>query len=130
MKTENAVPSSTTAARTPPRGASPDLAVRIPGPGQVQERLKAERVQLALKALPSWRLAPGGRSIDRVRTFPVPHVAAAYAAFAAALADSHQLPIAIALSAGQVVLTLSAPVRKGACGSLTAPVLELAACLG
>ena len=45
-------------------------------------------------------------------------------------ARGQDLPIAIALSAGQVILTLSAPARKGVCGGLTAPVLELAACLG
>lgn len=135
METKNAVPASSVTgpgANRADRRAQPASGV-LAGqlePGQVQERLKAERVQERLKALPGWRLAPGGRAIDRVRQFPAPGVATAYAAFASALAGSHQQPIAITLAAGQVVLTLSGQVRKSASSGLTEAVLDLAAGLG
>ena len=134
MKTKNAAPrhrsgrgQSSARSRSGRPGALP---VPIPGPGQVQDRLKAERVQEALTALPGWGLAPGGRAIDRVRTFASPGAAACYASFALKLAGCHQQPVALSLSAGQVVLTLSGPPRQGAQGGLTAAVFDLAASLG
>ena len=71
------------------RPAQPAAALRpteAPTPAQVQQRLKAERVQSRLKQMPSWKVQPGGKVIDRVRQFPDALTAASYLAFAALLA--------------------------------------------
>ena len=48
---------------------------------QVEERLKAERVQQRLKRLQRWKIKAEGKFIDRVRQFPDALVAASYLAF-------------------------------------------------
>jgi pterin-4a-carbinolamine dehydratase len=117
--------------RVLPLGGARDVAASLPlGPLDIEQRLKAERVQEALKALPGWRLAAGGVAIDRVRQFPNPGVAATFAAFAATLAGSRKQPIVVSLSAGQVGLMLPGRPVRGASGGLTQEVLDLAARLG
>ena len=116
--------------RVLPAGATGDLAVRPPFGAGVQERLKAERVQERLKALPGWALSRDGEAVDRVREFADPAAATAYAAFAAALAGSRAQPIALSIDAGKVVLTLPGQKRRGLVGGLDDTVLDLAASLG
>ena len=94
---------------------------------RVEQRLKAERVQERLKGLPGWKVAQGGRAIDRVRSFPTSTVAASYAAYVVERAGCSRQPVEIAVSAGQVAITLHCP---RASGGLTEAVLDLAADLG
>ncbi len=49
--------------------------------GQVENRLKSERVEETLRQMPGWKLLPGGRVIDRVRDLATPEIAADYAAW-------------------------------------------------
>lgn len=49
--------------------------------GQVESRLKSERVEETLRQMPGWQLLPGGRVIDRVRDLTTPEIAADYAAW-------------------------------------------------
>jgi pterin-4a-carbinolamine dehydratase len=111
-----------------------------PSRGRI-ERLKPERVQgeLAIRetvhrlavmerldGLPGWKLAPESRAIRRVRKFADPKDAAAYAAFAVQLAAGRSQPLRIAVSHGQLVVTLHGRSDRGITGSL----LDLAAELG
>ncbi len=105
------------------------------------ERLKPERVETGLtfrKAvrrvevmerllrLPGWRLAPESRAIRRVRKFGDPGEAAAYAAFAVQLAAGRGQPLRIAVTEGQLVVTLLGRSDRGITGAL----LDVAAALG
>ena len=95
-------------------------------PGQVQQRLKAERVQLRLKQMPSWRVQPGGKVIDRVRQFPDALTAASYLAFAALLARQSGQRLWASVQGNTI--TVSLPGR--AKGGLTEETLNLAEQLG
>lgn len=100
-------------------------------PEKVEQRLKAERVEERLKRLPGWKLAAGGRAIDRVRQFRDAASASAYAGFAAELVAGDRQRLRIELFSKQVVLTLQgAPRTKGDRGGITESVLNLAADLG
>src|SRR4030095_29247 len=63
-------------------------------PQGVQERLKAERVQEELKAMPGWRLASGGKAIHRAKAFPTAEVARLYSTFVTGYAGAPDLPVA------------------------------------
>lgn len=100
-------------------------------PEKVEERLKAERVEERFKRLPGWKVAAGGRAIDRVRQFRDAASASAYAGFAAELVAGERQRLRIELFSKQVVLTLQgAPRHKGDRGGITESVLNLAADLG
>ena len=90
------------------------------------ERLKAERVQLRLRAMPGWRLGSGGRSVDRVRQFPSPRVAADFANFVAQFSALAGQPVAVELAGKH--LTIAVRGRNG-CG-LTESALDFAQALG
>jgi pterin-4a-carbinolamine dehydratase len=105
------------------------------------QRLKPERVQNELSIrktvrrlevmerldrLPGWKLAPESRSIRKVRRFADPKDAAAYAAFVVQVAAGRHLPLGIAVSQGQLVVTLHGRSGRGITGAL----LDLAAELG
>ena len=89
-------------------------------------RLKAERVQQRLKAMPGWRLAAGGKTIDRLRQFPTPRAAAAFAGFLSELAADTGQPLGIELSGKHVTITVRA--RSGS--DLTEAALDFAQALG
>jgi pterin-4a-carbinolamine dehydratase len=99
-------------------------------PQSVRQRLKAERVQEMLQAMPAWRLLPGGKAIDRAFQFPAPAVAAAWATFVAAFAAALGHTVTLDIAVDQVVLTLAAPKVRGRQGELTESILELAQRLG
>lgn len=99
-------------------------------PGGVRGRLKAERVQQELKAMPGWRLAPGGKAIDRAKAFPSAEAARLYSGFVTACAGALELPVVTSTAGGQVIVTLHAPRSHGRVGPLTESVLELARFLG
>ena len=90
------------------------------------DRLKAERVQLRLEAMPGWRLAAGGRVLDRLRQFPSPRVAAEFTGYVAQFAAQVRQPIAVELGGKRVTLTLWA---RGGSG-LSEATLDFAQALG
>lgn len=122
------------------RVQDPEAAIRPSGgeggfvmtlhPVGVQERLKAERVQEALKVMPGWRLAPGGKAINRAKAFPTAEVARLYGAFVTGFAGALGLPVVTSAAGGQVIVTLHSPRSHGRIGQLTESVLELARRLG
>ena len=89
------------------------------------ERLKAERVQHRLKAMPGWRLIPDGKAVDRLRQFPNAQVAADFAGFLARFAASTGQPVGVELAGKHVTIT----VRARNAG-LTEAVLDFAQALG
>jgi pterin-4a-carbinolamine dehydratase len=99
-------------------------------PGKLQARLKSERVQELLKALPGWRLQPGGKAINRVKGFPTPEVARQYSGFVASYAGAMGLPVILNVAGGQVVITLHAPRSRGRAGLVTEAVVDFARRLG
>jgi pterin-4a-carbinolamine dehydratase len=99
-------------------------------PGSLQARLKSERVQEELKSMPGWRLAPGGKAINRAKAFPTPEVARLFNSFVTGYAGAVGLPVMTSIAAGQVLVTLHAPRSRGRAGLLTEAVLEFARCLG
>jgi pterin-4a-carbinolamine dehydratase len=99
-------------------------------PQSVRQRLKSERVQEMLEALPAWQLVPGGQAIDRAFQFPTPLVAGTFAlyvtTFAAALGHTVNLDHA---NAGLVV-TLAGAKKRGRRGDLTEAIVNFAQKLG
>lgn len=93
-------------------------------PQQVQNRLKAERVQEELRTIPGWKLGSSGRVIDRVHEFPELDVAMGYAGFVQRYAKSLKLPVTVSVSGGMVRLALSGT------RFLTKEVLDFARRLG
>jgi len=92
----------------------------------VRKTLHRLRVMERLDGMPGWKLAADSRAIGKARRFDEPKEAAAYAAFAVQLAAGRRQPLSLALSAGQLVVTLRGRSRYG----ITGTVLALAADLG
>jgi pterin-4a-carbinolamine dehydratase len=101
----------------PPAGGAPPEAF---------ERLKSERVQEELRAMPAWQLAHDARAIESVKTFPTPEVAALYAAYAARYGTAAGYSVTVSISGGQVCVTVFAPQVNGCAGDLTDSVLAFA----
>ena len=99
-------------------------------PGSLQARLKSERVQEELKSMPGWRLAPGGKAINRAKAFPTPEVARLFNSFVTGYAGAVGLPVMTSIAAGQILITLHAPRNRGRAGLVTEAVLEFARRLG
>jgi pterin-4a-carbinolamine dehydratase len=87
------------------RHPSGDQGKRRLSPDEV-DRLKAERVQEKLAALPGWELASDGKGIHRVRQFPDARAAGAYVGFVHSLAGVRGQRAEITLSGRQVVVIL------------------------
>lgn len=98
---------------------------------EAQERLKSERVQEALKALPGWQMAEGGKAIHRVRMLPGNASALAFAAFVTTCARDLRVSFAVSIHhSRQVLLTLYGPRSHGRPGIVTDAALALAKVLG
>jgi pterin-4a-carbinolamine dehydratase len=82
-------------------------------PGRPGGKLKPERVQEELKAMPGWRLTAGGNALGRTRKFSQPGAAAQFAADVADLAAGQKQPAILGVTAHQVTLTLQRPSRNG-----------------
>jgi len=94
-------------------------------------KLKSERVEELLKAMPGWGLTLEGGAIQRIRKFPSARVAGLYAGFVADYASSRRQGVQVMLSGKQLVLTLpGTPMRNGRFGGLTESVFALARQLG
>jgi pterin-4a-carbinolamine dehydratase len=97
----------------------------LPGVSR-QNRLKAERVQEKLLALPGWQLALDGKGVHRAWEFPEARVASAHAAFVNDLAEAEGRAAEITLSGPRVLVVLRGRSRSG----VTAELLRFAKVLG
>lgn len=93
-----------------------------------RSRLKAERVQEALKHLPGWALGADGNEIVRTRLFGDPEEARAYVNHVCRLASMRHHAVKIGFSGAQVVVTLKGKAVFGA--GLTPSVFNLADTIG
>lgn len=115
--------------RRPPRkpdGAAVEAVQNPPTPEEVTARLKAERVQLKLQALPGWMPVLEGRAIQRVHAFPEAQVAAWYAGYLSHYATAMRVPATVSLSGRQVSVTLHGPMTRSNKGELNDDVLDFA----
>ena len=94
--------------------------------GSGEERLKAERVQEKLRALPGWQLAVDGRGVHRVWDFADARVASAHAGFVNELAGAEGRAAEITLTGARVRVLL----RNRRRGTVPAALLEFAKVLG
>jgi pterin-4a-carbinolamine dehydratase len=94
-------------------------------------KLKSERVEELLRAMPDWSLSASGKAIQRTRKFPTPRVAGLFAGYVADFASSRRQGAHVMLSGRQVVVALpGVPLRNGRFGGLTEKVFALAQQLG
>lgn len=93
-------------------------------------RLKAERVQEALKRLPGWELAAGGQEIVRTRKFKEPVGARAFVGLVCRLSSGQRQPVRIRLAGERVVVMLKGHPVRGCTGGLGKPVFKLAEMIG
>ena len=99
-------------------------------PGEVQSRLKAERVQLRLKRMPGWNLLHDGKSLDRARQFHQPEDAVDFANLVLRMASREAYPAQVHVDGKRVVLTLQGHSVTGDRGGITDKLLDFAASLG
>lgn len=95
-----------------------------------EARLKAERVQEMLRAMPQWQQILEGKGINRVRSFPSPEVAMLYGTFVTGFAKAHELPVNLSLCGGKVAIALHARRNRGRLGALTEEVVGFAQQIG
>jgi hypothetical protein len=101
-------------------GVDPDVAAR----------LKAERVQEMLRAMPEWQVTLEGKAINRVKAFPTPAVAALYGGYVIGLAGALDLPVTVSVAGGQVLVTLNEHRECGHLVELTEMVVGFAQQIG
>jgi hypothetical protein len=97
---------------------------------QVEERLKAERVQLRLKRMPGWGVALQGRGIDRVKDLGTAESAADYAGFVLRKAARESQVVRVELRGTRLVITVIGLPHLGARGGITENLLDFAVTLG
>ncbi len=91
----------------------------------ITEQLKAERIQMMLRDVPTWQLAPTGDELLRTWTVPSLFAGAAFAGALAAVVEHHEHEATITVTPGCVAVSLSTP----AAGGLTAKDFEVASAL-
>jgi len=92
------------------------------------QRLKSERVQDMLTAMPAWEiLPPEGEALNRVFTLPTARVAEAFAEYVSAYAEAlgHDVYLEISEEAA-VDLTLIGPEVRGRQAGLTEEIVTFA----
>ncbi|HYO16830.1 MAG TPA: hypothetical protein VE685_26835 [Thermoanaerobaculia bacterium] len=104
-----------------------DKLLRPPKP---PEKLKAERVQEALRSMPGWALSPDGESISRVRDFGSPQIAAAYAGFVMSCAGLAKRSVEVSLSDNLLGITIFGLPQQDGTRGLTLGILAFARRLG
>ena len=110
-----------------------ELTAAVNGPVSkeaVQDRLKAERVQLRLKQMPGWGLGHDGKSLDRARQFHQPEDAVDFATLVLRMASREAYPAQVQVDGKRIVLTLQGHAVPGARGGITDNLLDFAASLG
>lgn len=90
--------------------------------------LKPERVQELLLALPGWRLAEGGKAIERTWTMPSGQVAALFGAYVSTYGKAMGQQVVLGLGDRLARVTLSEQV--GCETGITESVIELARVIG
>jgi pterin-4a-carbinolamine dehydratase len=97
-------------------------------PGTATNRLKSERVQEMLTAMPAWTfLPPEGEAINRVFRLPSAKVASAFAEYVSAYAEAVGHNAYLEISEDTAVdLTLIGPTVRGRCGALTEEIVAFA----
>ncbi|HEX6900607.1 MAG TPA: hypothetical protein VF789_12860 [Thermoanaerobaculia bacterium] len=76
----------------------------------IVERLKAERVELLVKAMRGWQLTRKPSTIQRVLSFQDPRVAATYGAFVLELGAVQSQDVNVAMKGQNLLVTIS---RRG-----------------
>ena len=104
------------------------LVVEVEGP--VKMELKPERVQEALRKLPSWKLRQDGLAIESTRRFATSQRASSFAAYSCRLASKLGQPVEVDLLGEQVIVSLSGHPVRGCTGGLAGPVFKLAGLIG
>jgi pterin-4a-carbinolamine dehydratase len=99
-------------------------------PGSVDEKLKSERVQEMLQAMPAWSLLQGSEAIGRTFQFPSKRVAAKFADYVSTYAEEEGHPVNLEVSKVEVSLTLTGPKERGRYGELTEEIVTFAQKLG
>jgi Pterin 4 alpha carbinolamine dehydratase len=100
-------------------------------PPRIGEKLKAERVQDLLKALPGWRLRADKRSIARTRKFADAVSMASYGFHAMHLARTQKVLVSFATLGDQLTVTLHGTSQSGRkLADLSEAVFHLAEQLG
>jgi pterin-4a-carbinolamine dehydratase len=99
-------------------------------PMKVVMRLKPERVQELLRALPGWRLRQDGGGIENVRSFNSPKAARAFVGHVCKLAEIRRQPVNVRLAGKQVSITLQGHPAKGCVGGINGAVFNLAGKIG
>ncbi len=118
--------------RRPPRRPPEAEAVARVGQGgrELEAKLKSERVELRLRAMPQWRRTLEGKAITRVKELPSRQAATQYSAFVVSLAEAANLPVDVNVGSGRVIVTLYARRSRGRLINLTEAVLDLADQIG
>jgi pterin-4a-carbinolamine dehydratase len=111
---------------------SQSVAVQSPTtvPGSADEKLKSERVQEMLRAMPGWSLLPESQAIGRTFQFPSKRVAAKFADYASTYAAEEGHNINLDVSLVEVSLTVTGPKVRGRYGELTEESVTFARKLG
>jgi pterin-4a-carbinolamine dehydratase len=106
---------------------SQNAAVQSPttAPRPVQ-KLKSERVQEMLQAMPAWALLPEGQAIGRTFQFPSARVASKFVEYISTYAEEEGHNINLDVSKAEVDLTLTGPKVKGRYGDLTEETVAFA----
>jgi pterin-4a-carbinolamine dehydratase len=99
---------------------------REPAPRQVEERLKAERVQKLMEALPGWELSWKMQAINRKREFASPQEAACFVSSVARLAAGEGQMVNLFLAGADVMITLVGRPVRGGQRALSGAVLSFA----
>lgn len=99
-------------------------------PGSVSEKLKSERVQEMLRAMPGWALLQESQAIGRTFQFPSKRVAAKFAEYVSTYAEEEGHHINLDVSRVEVSLTVTGPKQRGRYGELTEEAVTFAQKLG
>ena len=99
-------------------------------PERVQLRVRRERAQQQVKAMPGWQLASDAKAMHRAKEFPTPEIASLFSTFVTGFAAELALPVAVSHSGGRVMVTLTARPNRGRLVVVTDAVLDFARRLG
>lgn len=98
---------------------------------ELEEKLKAERVQDKLRAMPGWSVsARSRRSLERVWELPDNRIAMAFVQLVNELATHHRMTAVVRLAGAQVGVTLRGRSGRGANAGVTDTMLDFAKMLG
>ena len=109
-------------------GKAPKLKLRRPP--QPVERLKAERVQEALRSMPGWVPSADAGSLRRVRDFQSRELAAAYAGFVMSSAGLSKRSVEVSLCRTLVGITVHGISLPNGSRALTLGAVDFARRLG